>query len=245
MRLAPGRHEPEQPAPTAPYPPNHTWEFRNNTVAYYGVGGFCINKDYKLYNNIVFPGRPSAGTSQRHRVWLAGRQQPVLVQRQRRAVSWEGKSVGDFAKYQQAKGQDQHGKLADPKFRNAPHSYWIGDRNKAPWYDVAKNENTRSKLWVDHFGKGEFEVGDFVEVNWDGVVRKVQEVGEGFLVIAPPLDEPPRCHDFTVSNWKQNNNFALDLRLADDSPGKKMGDDGKEVGSTHRHPGIHEGRFQR
>ena len=120
-----------------------------------------------------------------------------------------------------------------------------------------KNENTRSKLWLGHFGKGDFEVGDFVELNWDGRVRKVQEVGESCIVIDPPLDEPPRCHDFTVSNWKQNANFALDLRLADDSPGKNLGNDGQEVGShidiqayrkgdfngngKPRHPGSSEG----
>jgi hypothetical protein len=214
-------------------PANHTWEFRNNTIALIPTGSININKDYKLFNNVVCPGHPGGGlfsgieygwVSDRNLFWDCGGGG--------KRISWAGKPVGDFADYQKTTGQDANGRLADPKFRRAPAVYSSGDNKRTPWYDLAGNQNTTSRLCLERIGKGDYAVGDFVEVNWDGVVRKVTTVGDGTITIDPPLAEIPRSADFCVANWKKESNFALDLRLADDSPGKKMGDDGKDVGSS-------------
>ena len=76
-----------------------------------------------------------------------------------------------------------------------------------------------------------FAVGDHVETNCDGVVRRVTEATDEYVAFEPPLK---RLHHYgwnTLVNWKDRKDFVWDLRLADDSPGKRIGDDGKDVGS--------------
>ena len=79
---------------------------------------------------------------------------------------------------------------------------------------------------------GNVWAGDHIEVNWDGVVRQVKEAAGGYIVFDPPIRSVhPYAWD-TVANWRKTDKFALDLRLADDSPGKGMGEGGRDVGSS-------------
>ena len=57
------------------------------------------------------------------------------------------------------------------------------------------------------------------------------EVGAKYIAFDPPLAFVHPYGWDMVCNWKKNSNFGLDLRLADDSPGRKMGEGGKDVGS--------------
>jgi len=208
--------------------PNEKHQWKNNTMAFFVTGGLNIVKDFRITNNVIAPGGYGLMSGPPGHAWISDHN--LFWSPARPLVGWKGKTER-FEKYRELSGQDKHSEVADPRFRNAPVSYRSGDTKKGPWYDIARNANTASKLWL-RFGKGDYEVGDFVEVNWDGVPRKVTKVGDGYIVIDPPLARQPRAADFVVGNWKKNTNIALDLRLEDDSPGKKMGDDGKDVGSN-------------
>jgi len=122
-----------------------------------------------------------------------------------------------------AETNDAHSKVARPKFRNAPEAvYKINDKKFS--------ECTPAKLHLA-MSPGDFAVGDHVELNWDGRARKVTEVGAGYIVFDPPLEFVHPYGWDVVGNWRANEDFALDLRLAEDSPGRGMGEGGKDVGS--------------
>jgi hypothetical protein len=202
-------------------------EFNNNTIAFIGAGvTITLHDTLRVFNSVIAPGKPggvlggtAAYPTDYNLLWAGGENAATFGNRTR-----------SFAQYQESTGQDRHSRYADPRFRNAPVLYRHGD--KAPWLDASRNENTRSKLYLKSLAPGEFAAGDHVEVNWDRVVRTVKEAGPGFIVIDPPLDERPPYEDFVVANWKKSTHFALDLRLADDSPGRGMGEGGKDVGSN-------------
>jgi hypothetical protein len=77
-----------------------------------------------------------------------------------------------------------------------------------------------------------FEVGDHIEVNFDGRARKVTSVAEDHIVFEPPLGKLHHHGWDVVVNWKDGSEFAWDVRPAADSPARGMGEDGRDVGST-------------
>ena len=52
------------------------------------------------------------------------------------------------------------------------------------------------------------------------------------VAFAPPLEKLHHIAWDVIVNWKDKTEFKWDLRLADDSPGKGMGDKGQDVGSN-------------
>jgi hypothetical protein len=126
-------------------------------------------------------------------------------------------------------GLGEHSKImADPGFRNAPRG---GVFALTEYYNKSHpSKSTTRKLCLLKF-RG-FAVGDHVEINFDGKKHVVTEVGDDYIVIDPPVAAlSPQRWDH-VANWKDNDNFAWDLRLRDDSPAKAMGDQGQAVGSA-------------
>ena len=75
-----------------------------------------------------------------------------------------------------------------------------------------------------------FKVSDHVEVKFDGVVRTVKGVGVDHIIVDPPLETAPQKGGL-ILNWKQNTDFALDLRLKPTSPARGAGKDGGDIGA--------------
>jgi hypothetical protein len=114
---------------------------------------------------------------------------------------WRGKG-GSFAsleELQTATSWEAHSVFKDPQFNNAPLCVATLDRGKG-------SQSTPEKLYIDHISL--FKPGDLVEVNFDGVVRKVQAVAGDAIIIHPPMK---RLTVFVfVVNWRENDNFTYD-----------------------------------
>lgn len=130
-------------------------------------------------------------------------------------------------------GADAHSRYADPKFRSAPSLTGPSAFAVDQWTQGKLEKCTPGKLYLMSGPLTRyFAVGDYVEANCDGIPRQVTEVTEEYVAFEPPLK---RLHHYgwdTLVNWKTRKDFTWDLRLTDDSPGRKMGEDGKDVGSN-------------
>ena len=80
-----------------------------------------------------------------------------------------------------------------------------------------------------------YAVGDYVEVNFDGVVRQLTARGSDshgtWVEFSPPL-AAPLANAGTLANWKANSNLAIDLRVQSGSPAIGGGQGGSNCGST-------------
>lgn len=219
---------------------NRRNRFANNTIfaGAVGTGGESV-----FINNIVMP--PSGGGA-RSEQGVSGK--PVESDYNLMwshlpgyEFKWEpgggqkAQTSKDFAAWIRGTGLNAHSKFAAPRFRNGPLFQ--------AKFDDGETGSGKAKLQLGHGGSAGFEVGDLVEIDVDGVRRTVREVGDGFIV----LDPPPQSIRGGLSilwNWKRNPNFdQLDLRTADDSPGKAMTADGRDVGANIDIPAYMRGDF--
>jgi len=202
------------------------YEIRGNTLAFAGYG--CMNltwEDYDVRENVMMTGHGSAlfGTKgihgyrgDRNLFWNSTRAENPTI------IATDDGWHRDFRAVKNSTGQDERSVYADPRFRNAPVAFGVLDSRRL-------HESTRD-TWHMRGGGGAFKVGDHVEVNFDGVRRRVTRAGESTITVAPGLEEEP-AKGWLVANWADNTDFRLDLRLRDDSPGAKLAADGGPVGS--------------
>ena len=208
---------------------SNTTNFRlhNNTVAFSGYGCLSLTgHTYDVKDNVFVTGHagPMYGvrgikgyTGDRNLLWNA----PGLT---RRKVLVSDKAWhDDLAGFQAASGQDAASVYDDPKFRNAPRSLAVIDSHRL-------TDCTR-ETWILRKGFPPFGAGQTVEVNFDGVARKVTAVGGGSITVAPPLRVKP-TKGWLIANWGDKTDLKLDLRLKPESPGAKLGAAGKPAGST-------------
>jgi hypothetical protein len=201
----------------------HDWIVEQNTIA------------FTAYKALIYSGR---NTVIRNNVILTGGDNK-LIQKAGPDPATEDynllwKPEGAEVVYDAPKDQDQHSKFADPKFRSAPPLLGKGTFYIDVWSDKeAAKKSTPGKFYLG--GRpltNHFKVGDHVEVNFDGRVRKVTEVTADYVAFEPPLDKLHQNAWDVVVNWKDKTEFAWDLRLSADSPGRGMGDKGQDVGSN-------------
>jgi hypothetical protein len=128
----------------------------------------------------------------------------------------------DFQAARDSTGQDENSLYADPRFRNAPAAFRVLDHRRL-------HECTKD-TWYLRGGTEEFAAGDHVEVNFDGRRRRVTRVDGPAITVEPGLEEKP-VKGWLVANWGANPDFALDLRLAEDSPGAELSQTGGPIGS--------------
>jgi len=196
-----------------------------NTIAFCGYGPLSFTgRNYVVRHNILYPGGEAAtigvasteGFTSDYNLLF---KPPGL----RGCFAAFGRNwPRDFAAWQKVSGQDAHSVSADPLFLNAP-KYCIQTE------DRRLTECTAQKLLL-RGSTDIFAPGDHVEVFFDGVVRTVKSVGPDHIVIAPPLPEPP-AKGGLVLNWKQKTSFALDLRVAPNSPARGAGEGGADIGA--------------
>lgn len=214
------------------------YRVHNNTIAFSGYG--CMNlrgNNYEVRENIfvtgdescIFPVRGVKGyVGDRNLLYNAPRLAKKTV-----VVSDKGWHRS-FAEYRRATGFDRNSVYGDPRFRNAPTIYAVLDFQRIA-------DCSRSMFYLGS-GSGHFKVGDTVEVDFDGVTRKVTARNKATITVSPPLRAKPMTPSL-ICNWGRSSDLSLDLRLAEDSPGAKLGASGGPVGSIINITAYQQGDF--
>lgn len=198
------------------FTPCSDYHISGNTLAYNGINNVTMLGTFVAVNNVMEPG----GYLEKETDWRRDYNLYIDYKPTAKARAYSGKSGGGTF----AESNDTHSRVANPKFVNAPDAMYRVDDRKF-------DQCTPSTLYM-RIGSDSFAVDDYVELNWDGQVRKVTKVGADHVEFDPALSA---VHPFgwdVVCNWRTNDNFALDLRLTEDSPGRGMGEGGSDVGST-------------
>ncbi len=197
-----------------------------NTIAFSGYGVLNLSgKGYRIRNNVFVSGHdgplygfgPQSDVQSDHNLWwrAPGVTGPPIV--------YNRDFNGTLETYLTASGQDAHSVYDDPHFINAPVSYQHMDSKRLL-------EFTRDKIFLRGATES-YEVGDIVELNFEGHPRRIREVGPDYIVFAPAYGNLPRKAG-SVCNWRDNEDLTLDLRLAAASPGGTLSEGAGRVGST-------------
>jgi hypothetical protein len=136
----------------------------------------------------------------------------------------DAKQFATLEEFQEATGQDLGSLYAAPGFVNAPVGCAVVDVQEL-------RACSDAALHLAYGGADTFMVGDNVEVNFDGVPRRVGSVEGQVVTIEPPLAERP-SGAWVVVNWGENSDLALDLGLLPASAGATLREDGGAVGSS-------------
>ena len=105
----------------------------------------------------------------------------------------------------EALGREQHSRRADPKFHNAPFCQAV-----APQDDGDRPDRLVLRLGSD-VSISDFRENDRVEINGNGVLRRIAAVEGKAIRFQPPLPVRP-FREALVWNWKQAVSVVLDLR---------------------------------
>jgi hypothetical protein len=195
----------------------HRFRMERNTIALTGLGcATFTGTNCEVRDSVLFP---------------AGRGGTMVVVNTKEFLSdgnvlWKPPGAGGciaafgrnwpatLEEWRKVSGQDAESMSVDPQFVRAPALCVPMDERRLA-------ECTAKRLVVRAW-PGAFRVGDHVEVKFDGVVRTVREAADNAIVIDPPLDDPPDKGGL-VLNWREETNYALDLRLKPDSPARGKG----------------------
>ncbi len=209
------------------------YRISNNTLAFSGYGCMSLTwRDYEVRENVFMTGHAGGiygvrgvegYKADRNLFFNTERaEQPMILVTD---AGW----LKDFDKARASTGQDEHSVYANPQFRNAPLAFGVLDSKRL-------DECTRS-TWYLRSGTSLFRQDDHVEVNFDGVVRRITSMDDATITVEPPLAELP-VKGWLVACWGPQTDFHLDLRLRDDSstydnsPGRNLAADGGPVGAT-------------
>ncbi|MDP6047709.1 MAG: right-handed parallel beta-helix repeat-containing protein [Phycisphaerae bacterium] len=205
----------------------NNFRMRNNTVAFTGYGCMSLTgHTYDVQANVFVTGHsgPMYGVrgvkgyiGDRNLFWNAPglASKKVLVSDK----AWHN----DLASFKTASGLEKRSIYADPKFRCAPKSMSVID-----WKQLT--ECTRDTLPLRK-GHPPISVGETVEVNFDGVARKVPRIKGDAITISPALAARP-TKGWLIANWGKITTLKLDLRLGGASPGAQLAEGGMSVGSS-------------
>jgi len=212
------------------------WIVENTTLGLGGWGSISMTaKGYQLRNNLFFQntlGLAETAVSDYNLYAPAWESQPMcLVSKPK----WQ--TFQDPAQVAAAIGQETHSLRADPLFRNTPTRQAIM---------VWRDENTLDRLFVRQAGAPKptdgFAMGDNLEINGDGILRRVTAVAADTLTFAPPLPALP-LREAILWNWKDAKSCTLDLRPREGSPALKAGQAGRQAGCTLDLPAFQRGDF--
>ncbi|MDY6933310.1 MAG: right-handed parallel beta-helix repeat-containing protein [Spirochaetota bacterium] len=204
-----------------------------NTITFSRYGSFLITDNgYDVYENVLMNGHQDTAIKfesnldgyNADRNLFYNYENPISDD-----IMWLSAGGGwmTLAEFQDNTAQDLSSIYTDPEFINAPVYYTI--------VDISQVRNcTRSTLYILDFDTPMFNVGDIIEVNFDGIPRTVTNITSNTIntiTFEPELDEPPMWNAF-IMNWKDNSNLVWDLRLRNGSPGENLASDDGPVGST-------------
>jgi hypothetical protein len=208
------------------------WTVEHNTVGLGGWGAFSFTgKDYRLRNNIVWNNALglSGVDSSDGNLFLAAHEDWAICQVS--GPRW--RNFVDLADVVRETHQEEHSRRARPVFRHAPFS-------QAAMKEDEGNRANRLSLRLNGGGTdiADFQPGDRVEINGDGLLRRITAVDAGAIEFDPPLPRRP-LRDALVWNWKNASSTALDLRLEENgSPADTI-----TAGATIDIPAFQRGDF--
>ncbi|HID76347.1 MAG TPA: DUF1565 domain-containing protein [Planctomycetaceae bacterium] len=201
-------------------------EVRHNTVVAVATPTNWQGRRFLVECNVFAPLRDmvcygvphEASFRSDHNLLWNGRQgkMPLVV-----VGRWE-KALRSIDEIRAEIGQERHGMVAQPSFRSAARYF-------TTTHYARISECTASRLILRQPHSGQMAVGDHIELNFDGVVRTVTAVGKDWVEFQPALAEPP-VNGAAIANWGRQTDFTWDLRLADDSPGRRLAPDGRAAG---------------
>ena len=212
------------------------WTIEGSTIGLGGWGALSLTaKDYRIHDNIFFHNPVSLGetvTSDHNLYVTAGDTQPIALTSK---PKWQKFLTPEEANA--ATGQEEHSLRADPRFRGAPSRQAM-----ALWHD----QNRLNRLFV----RGNktavptegFAAGDRIEINGDGILRRVTAVDEKSMQFEPPLPQLP-LRGALIWNWDSASTPAVDLRPAAGSPALAAGGRGRPIGATLDIPAFQRGDF--
>lgn len=210
------------------------WTLERNTFGL-GYWGSCnlSGNDYRFFENVFYAndlGVPETYSGDRNLLSTGTYNSSRLITKKPRWIKHES-----IASFTTATGHDGHSQYADPQFINAPSQQIAVDAGNLA--NTADTVNMRKKGAT----KG-FKVGDTIEINGDGIARKVTAVGSLKLEFTPPLPRPP-FRNTLIWNWNQGSDFQLDLNYAPTSPALTMGEAETPIGSAINIPAYQRGDF--
>ena len=183
----------------------HDAEFTKDTFAF--AGSICINmpktvhgvKSFRnvfLQNHSIFTG--SNFSSGNNLFWAHGGAKDGLVISMLTGKQVEYASLPDFQALD--KNYEVGSQKADPQFKNVPVCLL-----RARGFTTPSNAVTI----VQDPGKT-FAVGDNIEVNGDGILRKIDSVNGQVITFSPPLPAAP-FRDLILWNWGTKTDTQIDL----------------------------------
>ena len=118
--------------------------------------------------------------------------------------------------------QDQNSIAANPLLTNLPAYYSV--------IDTSRNQEMSYDTIYLAYQTVNFDVGDIIELNFDGIARTITAKGDYSITFTPAL-ESLTFRELLVSNWKDNNNLQLNATPLPTSQALSMGATDDGIGS--------------
>ena len=185
------------------------WAVTNTTIGLGGWGALSLTAEqYQLARNIYYlnatPLKPTVTSDHNLFVKTDADAGITIVSKPK----WRKYETPDAVA--QATGQEQHSlAVTSSPFVSAPARQAI-----ATWHQ----DNTLTRVFVRQSGvrtsTAGFTIGDKIEINGDGVLRRITALDDESLNFDPPLPQLP-LRSALVWNWRDATDTTLDLRLRD------------------------------
>lgn len=192
---------------------------QNSMTTHAGISGYQYKNNIFLKGNgglIYGVGGDVGYTSDYNCFWKGPGYELNSVQ----VVVWGGQWHWTFAQYQAGSGQDAHSYYVDPLFANVPSCHF-----------GVQEVLSATRIQLAASNVDSFEIGDHLEIDYDGTIRTVTAKGIDYLDFAPAKEEIFDRVDHMVANWKDKTDIGLDFTLLPGSPALNSADDGTNMGS--------------
>ena len=183
----------------------HHAEFKNNTFAFANFGaigtaakGVEIRDNIFYGNALAYESDDVKGDGNLFRT--AREEDPVLIH-----TVPKHKAYLTPQAFAAEHGSEANSKREDPQFKNVPLAQVIG---RSTFFEGARNT-----IYLEPKNISAFVSGDTIEVNGDGVARRIETVGEESITFAPPLPTLP-FRDAIVWEWPADASLQIDLHAA-------------------------------
>ena len=118
--------------------------------------------------------------------------------------------------------QDQNSIATNPLLTNLPAYYSV--------IDTSRNQEMDYDTIFLAYETENFDIGDIIELNFDGVARTITAKGDHSITFTPEL-ESLTFRELLVSNWKDNSNLQLNVTPLPESQALSMGATNDGIGS--------------
>ena len=183
----------------------HHAEFKNNTFAFanFGAIGTAAQgveiRDNVFYGNVLsYESDDVKGDG--NLFWTAREEDPVLIH-----TVPKHKRYFTPQEFAADHGSEANSKRENPQFKNVPLAQAIG---RSSFFVGARNT-----IYLEGKNISGFAAGDTIEVNGDGVARRIETVSADSIAFAPPLPALP-FRNAIVWKWPNGASLQIDFHAA-------------------------------